>query len=221
MLIVRLQSNWSAIANMTELMGQLLVEELEKILALQQCNNCSVRVYVDNSTYSRDNIKIDVLFEKGFTPSCQLVVIHEQIQAISKFEIEIPLTPEVRLSATTTIAEKSDYGNDKYAGRTLIFFRSYFECSQGFNGKKLDITGPFCPSIEIAFSESQDLRYGRKKESFLTFFNNQKHRNDNTTVLVCTNDYMTVMRQTSGSAARHILQSGVVFLVFQTLHSFL
>ena len=221
MLIVRLQSNWSAIANTTELIGQLLVDELEHMLALHPCGKCSANVYVDNSTYSRDDIKIYVLFANSFTPSCQLDFIHERIQTVHKTEIEILLTPEVRLSATTIIAEKSDYGDDKNAGRKLIFLKFYFMCSLGVNDKTLDITGPFCPSIEIAFSESQDLGYGRKKELFLSFFNNPKHRNENTSILVCTNDYMNVMRQTNGSAAKQMLELSFVLTVCQTLHSFL
>ena len=58
---------------------------------------------------------------------------------------------------------------------------------------------------------------GRKNCSSLSL--KIKH-NANMTILVCTKDYMTVMRQTSGSATRQLLESAVGFIVYQTLHPF-
>ena len=109
MLIVHLKSNWSTIARKPRRVGRLLVKELENSLAVHTCGHCDASAYIDNSTYPRPDIKIDVLLVKSFTPSCQLDFIHERIEAASQTEIEIPLTPELRLSATFTIAEKSDF----------------------------------------------------------------------------------------------------------------
>ena len=218
MLIVHLKSNWSTIARKPRRVGRLLVKELENVLAVRTCHHCDAIAYIDNSTYSRQDIKIDVLLVKSFTPSCQLDFIHERIEAASQTEIEIPLTRGLRLSATLTVAEKSDFFDDyAQAGRIPIVSGKSKICK--VSGYAQKITAPFCPSIQIALSESGELGHGRKKKLFLSFFKNQTY-NANATILVCTKDYMTVMRQTSGSDVRQLLESGLGFIVYQILHPF-
>ena len=120
MLFVHLKSNWSAIASKTRRVGRLLVKQLENSIAVRTCDHCDASAYIDNSTYPRPDIKFFLLV-KSFTPSCQLDFIHERIEAAPQTEIEIPLTPELRLSATLTIAEKIDFfGDYAQAGRIPI-----------------------------------------------------------------------------------------------------
>ena len=112
MLIVHLKSNWSTIASKPLRVGRLLVKELENSLAVHTCKHCEASAYIDNSTFPRPDIEIDVLLVKSFTPSCQLDFIHERIESASQTEIEIPLTRGIRLSATLTVAKKSDFFYD-------------------------------------------------------------------------------------------------------------
>ena len=214
---VVIYSNWTVIAatNDNSQFGQIVAEELEDLIGLHKCGNCSASAYTDLSSYSGQTIKVDVYFEKSFTPSCQLDLIHRNILASSGKQIEIQLTSLIRLAATATIAEKADYERFMYYRFDRLFSRSDNFCS--FGTSHLQVTEPLCPRIQIAFSESKKLRHGTKKQNLLTFFENLNQKNDTTIVHVCTTDYFNVMRQTNGSSSRHQLGYCIFFMFYKIL----
>ena len=181
-------------------LGQTVEEELEIRSGLHTCGNCSVDV--TSSSNARQYIEIRVFFETN-TNIVMPIRSHTQrgprgLWQENRNTVNIKDTSHGHCYNFGKL--KSDYDDE----RDSIFFRNDHFCH---SSNRLLITEPVCPSIGLAFSESLELKRGTKKQAFHTFFENVEHLNETTAVDLCTEDYITVMGQTSGSATGYLLES--------------
>ena len=215
--IVNIKYNRSEMADSqnTSQLGQQIAEDIENRLGLYSCGNCSLTVR--KSSIDREAIDVLVLLKKQLTPSCQLDLIHKGVRAVSGKKMSIRLTPGILLMVYAKIATKRDY-DDILIGSEVIYYRQEEFC----HGKTpFHITEPVCPLITLTYLESIKLEHENKKNAFLTFFEDVEHRNESTTVHVCTEDYIAAMRQSSGTSSSTQLQFVARLVNLTTLLTYL
>ena len=193
-------SNESMVDPISFANGERIVVAITKELNAKSCSFCSSYLTLSDNTISTQPLpNFDLLLSFSTNPKCQYEKIHRSIDAALGRGIKITFKDRDPIFVKAQYEKRSLSTLSQATRDTLFSFRS------GLCRADVVPRTPFCPGIDLKYSELQSMHDDRAKRMLVQLFESEK-ANNTSSVFVCLSEYFKIVyrRNTVGVAPRNM-----------------
>ena len=188
--------------------GERIVEAITKEMKAKSCAFCRIHLTLSDATISTKPLpNFDLLLSFGTNPKCQYENIHRSIDVAIGKVIKITFKDRDPIFIKPQYDKRSRSTLSELKRDTLFSFRR-----SGFCKAEVEPRTPFCPGIELKYSEVQSL-HDQKAKRMLDQLFDSGNVNDTSTVFICLSEYFKIVAPINAAVRIQMFWSAALIML--------
>ena len=184
--------------------GERIVVAITKEMKAKSCACCSMHLTFSDATISTQYLpNFDLLLSFSTNSKCQYENIHKSIDVAIGKVIKITFKDRDPIFIKPHYDKRSRSTLSQLKTDTMFYFRS------GLCKAEVEPRTPFCPGIELTYSEVQSINNQKVKRMLDQLFDSG-NVNDTSTVFICVSEYFKIVAPRNAAVRIQMFWSAVM-----------